>query len=58
MREEFQCRRCLSEMLVGYLARWDPRRLGIDGDWKMRMWSIQETGVMDVQLVHILASGS
>jgi hypothetical protein len=30
----------------------------MDGDWKMRMWSIQETGMMDVQLVHILVSES
>ena len=45
-------------MVVGDLARWDPRRLGMDGDWKIRMWSIQETGVMEVQLVQILASGS
>ena len=58
MRKEFQYRRCLSEMLVGDLVRWDPRRLGMDGDWKIRMWSIQETGVMEVQLVQILASGS
>ena len=58
MRNEFQYSRCLSEMVVGDLARWDPRWLGMDGDWKTRMWSIQETGVMEVQLVHIRASGS
>ena len=48
MRNEFQYSRCLSEMVVGDLARWDPRWLGMDGDWKTRMWSIQETGVMEV----------
>ena len=40
IRKEFQYRRCLSEMLVGDLARWEPRRLGMDGDRKVRMWSI------------------
>ena len=58
MRKEFQYIGCLSEMVVSDLARWEPRRLGMDGDWKIRMWSIQETGVMEVQLVQILASGS
>ena len=58
MRNEFQYSRCLSEMVVGDLAKWGPRWLGMDGDWKTRMLSIQETGVMEVQLVHILASGS
>ena len=45
-------------MLVGDLARWEPRRFGMDGDWKIRMSSIQETGVMEDQLVQTLASGS
>jgi hypothetical protein len=36
------------------LEYWKTR----DGDWKTRMWSIQETGVMEVQLMHILAVGS
>jgi hypothetical protein len=29
----------------------------MDGDWKTRMWSIQEMVVMEVQLVNNLASG-
>ena len=32
-RKELQYRRCLSEMVVGDRARWDPSRLIIDGDW-------------------------
>ena len=46
MRKEFQKSRCLSEMVAGERAMWKPRRRGI------------ETGVMEVQLVQIRASGS
>ena len=54
MRNEFQNSRCLSEMVVGERARWSPRSWGEVGPWNVRMWSIHDTGVMEVQLVQIL----
>ena len=54
MRKEFQNRRWLSEMVAGERARCRPRSWGMVGPWKVRMWSIQETGVMEVHLVRIL----
>ena len=42
-------------MVAGERARCRPRSCGMVGLWKMRMWSIQETGVMEVYLVRILA---
>ena len=57
-RKEFQYSRCLSEMVVGERARWDPSRLSVAGDWNSNMWSIHETGVMEAQLVQMRASGA
>ena len=33
MRKEFQKSRCLSEMVAGERAMWEPRRRGIVGAW-------------------------
>ena len=54
IRKEFQNKQWLSEMVAGERARCRPRSCGMVGPWKMRMWSIQETGVMEVHLVRIL----
>ena len=32
-RKEFQYRRCLSDVVVGARARWDPSRLSMVGAW-------------------------
>ena len=55
MRKEFQNRQCLSEMVVGERARWRPRSWDMVGAWNVWMRSVQETGVVEVQLVHSLA---
>ena len=41
MRNEFQKSLCLSEMVLGERARWAPRSVGVVGDRKVRIWSIQ-----------------
>ena len=33
IRKEFQKSRCLSEMVAGERAMWEPRRRGIEGAW-------------------------
>ena len=57
-QNEFQYSRCLSEIVVGERAKWDPRRISVAGDWKSKMLSIHETGVMEAQLVQRGASGA
>ena len=58
IRKEFQNSRWLSDMVAGERARCRPSSCGMVGPWKMRMWSIQETGVMEVHLVRILVDCS
>ena len=56
MRNEFQKSLCLSEMVLGERARWAPRSVGVVGDRKVRIWSIQEMGVVAAQLVRMVSS--
>ena len=45
-------------MVAGERAMWEPRRRGIVGALYVRIWSIYETGVMEIQLVQMRASGT